>query len=328
MWEMIMKNDLPVLSVDLGGTKILAALVDGDKVSFKDNSLTGAVDGPEFVIDRLCATISRVLDKSGRDQSGISGISVAAAGGIDVASGIVTLSPSLPGWRNIPLVAEIRKRFSKTTVYIIHDANASALGELTYGAGRGTKNMIFLTVSTGIGGGIIINGKEYHGADGAAGEIGHMTIDVNGPKCTCGNTGCLEVLASGTAMARYAVERLREGKSSLLTSLADGKLECITAREIEQAAKNGDDLANQVIDRAAGYLGIGLVNVINIFNPEAVVIGGGISNLGERILAPARRVVKERAFPISAKTARIVRAELGEESGIIGAAVYAAMTDK
>ena len=318
-----MVTNLPVLSVDLGGTKILAALVESDEVSFKDNTPTGASEGPEVVIDRLCAAISRVLEKSGRDQAGVSGISVAAAGGIDVANGIVTLSPSLPGWHNIPLVAEIRKRFSQTPVYIIHDANASALGELTYGAGRGTKNMIFLTVSTGIGGGIIIDGKEYHGADGAAGEIGHMTIDVSGPKCTCGNTGCLEVLASGTAMARYAIEKLREGKTSQLTSLAKGKFEDITAREIEQAARNGDELANQVIERAAKYLGIGLANVVNIFNPEAVVIGGGISNLGELILAPARRVVKERAFPISAQTARIVRAELGEESGIIGAAVYA-----
>jgi glucokinase len=319
-----MKVNLPVLSVDLGGTKILAALVDGERIIYRDNSATGAGDGPDAVIDRICAAISRVLRGTHRDHPDISGISIAAAGAVDIANGVVTLSPSLPGWRNIPLVARIREKFPAVPVDIIHDANAAALGELTYGAGKGTRNMVFLTVSTGIGGGIIINGKEYHGADGAAGEIGHMTIDSKGPRCTCGNTGCLEVLASGSAMAREAAARIRKGAASSLTGMVDGKIERITAREVGAAAEGGDPLANEIIDLIAGYLGIGLVNIANIFNPEAIVIGGGVSNLGERLLAPARRVVMERAFPLSARTARIVRAELGEDSGVIGAAVFVA----
>jgi len=187
--------------------------------------------------------------------------------------------------------------------------------------------MIYLTVSTGIGGGIIIDNKEYHGASGAAGEIGHMTIDVNGPECNCGNTGCLEVLASGTAMAREAVKRLKAGEKSSLTGMVNGKIEAITAREIGAAAAQGDPLAMAVLNRCATYLGIGLVNLVNIFNPEMIVIGGGVSNLGEMLLGPARKIVNARAFPISAAAVKIVRAALGEDSGVFGAAVAAKQQD-
>lgn len=315
-------NELPVLAVDLGGTKILAALVAGSNIIYRVHSPTPSKQGPEAVIHRIDAAISRVLQETGIDLAGLHSISIAAAGAINTAEGVVTLSPTMTGWRNIPLVEKIHEKYP-AKIYIIHDANASALGEHGYGAGRGTRNMIFMTVSTGVGGGIIINGKEYHGADGAAGEIGHMTIDINGPKCTCGNTGCLEVLASGTAMAREAIKRIRDGEESSLTGMVNGKIEKITARDIGTAAEQGDRLSNEVIDHIAGYLGVGLVNLVNIFNPEAIVIGGGVSNFGERLLSPVRRVVRERAFPISAKTARIVRAELGEDSGVIGAAVFA-----
>jgi len=315
-------NDLPVLAIDLGGTKILAALINGSTIAYRDYSPTLAAEGPQAVIKRIFAAIDRVLHQAGRDLAQIHGISIAAAGAIDTANGVVTLSPSLPGWRNIPLVNLVRKKYP-VRVDIIHDGNAAALAEHRFGAGKGTRNMIYMTVSTGIGGGIIIDNREYHGASGAAGEIGHMTIDVNGPKCNCGNTGCLEVLASGTAMAREAVRRLKAGEKSSLTGMVNGKIEAITAREIGAAAVQGDPLAMAVLDRIATYLGIGLVNLVNIFNPEMIVIGGGVANLGEMLLGPARKIVNERAFPISAGAVKIVRAQIGQDSGVIGAAVAA-----
>ena len=315
-------NNLPVLAVDLGGTKILGTLVDNEKITYSYLTPTMASGGPETVIRRICDVIDHILSQNGRSLSQIHSISIAAAGGIDTKKGIVTLSPSLPGWHNIPLVDIVRKNFD-TKVYIIHDANASALGELCYGAGKGARNMVYMTVSTGVGGGIIIDGKEYEGASGAAGEIGHMTIDVAGPKCNCGNTGCLEMLASGTAMAREAIRRINAGEKTSLTSMVSGETDAISAREIGAAASQGDALAGSVIKQAATYLGIGMVNLVNIFNPEMIVVGGGVSNLGEMLLSPARELVKQRAFPISAGAVQIIRAQLGEDSGVIGAAVKA-----
>ncbi len=207
--------------------------------------------------------------------------------------------------------------------FLLNDANAAALGEHRFGAGRGTNNLIFVTVSTGIGGGIIIDGKLYSGTSGSACEIGHMTIDVNGPKCTCGNTGCLETLASGTAVARDAIGRIRQGEKSTLTEMVKGNLEEITAEKVGIAAQSGDSLSMDVISRAANYLGVGMANIVNIFNPEIIVVGGGMAKLGDFLLDPVRQIVRERAFPISAQAVRIVTAQLGDDAGICGAAVFA-----
>ena len=204
---------LPVLTVDLGGTKILTALLLGGKILHKDYSITNAMGGVNTVVRRINDSIARVLKHTERDPSQIDSISIAAAGAIDTKNGIVTLSPNLPDWRDVPLVKMITEKYPVKTC-LVHDAGAAALGEHHYGAGLGLKNVIFLTVSTGIGGGIIINNKLYEGAAGAAGEIGHMTIDINGPKCPCGNTGCLEILASGTAMTREAIRLINNGEKS------------------------------------------------------------------------------------------------------------------
>jgi len=312
---------LPVLAVDLGGTKILAALIHNGKILNKYYVPANGSEGPQAVINRIFESIDRVLAQACLSLSRIRGISIAAAGAIDAKNGIITLSPSLPGWRNIPLVKMVREKYP-VDIFIIHDANASALGEHSYGAGRGTRDMIFLTVSTGIGGGIIINNKQYDGAAGAAGEIGHMTIDINGPKCNCGSNGCLEAMASGTAMAAAAKSRLLSGEKSRLMEMVNGSIEAVTAKEIGAAAAEGDRLSIEVINRTAIYLGVGLANLVNIFNPEMLVIGGGVSNLGELLLAPARKVVLERAFAFPAQMCKIVRAELGDDSGVVGAAVW------
>ena len=319
-----MRNcDLPVLAVDLGGTKILTALVSRNGgIMARERCLTLADEGPTPVIERLLSAIDSILRLESLKPSEMDSISIAAAGAVDLEKGLVTLSPNLSGWHNIPLGEVVRERYGGK-VFLVNDASAAALGEHRFGSGKGVKNLVFLTIGTGIGGGIIINGKLYQGLSGSAGEIGHMTLDMNGPRCTCGNIGCLETLASGTAMAREARHRLNQGEKSSLQNLVAGRIDNITAEEIGVAARGGDALALDIITRAGAYLGAGMVNLVNIFNPEMVIVGGGVAKLGELLLEPARRVVRERAFPVSAQAVRIVTARLGEEAGIHGAAAFA-----
>lgn len=315
-------NRRPVLAIDLGGTKIAAGLVSGDgELISQGYCLALADEGPEAVIKRLLSVAHQSLEQAGLKASTIEGVTVAAAGALDTKKGLVTASPNLPGWRNVPLQAIITEKLGVKT-YLINDASAAALGEHRLGAGKGVDNLIYLTVSTGIGGGIIIGGQLYTGADGCAGEIGHMTIDINGPRCNCGNIGCLETLASGTAITKEAISRLGQGEKSSLVTLAQGKLGNITAKMIAQAARKGDSLARDVIARAARYLGIGMVNLVNIFNPERIIVGGGVARMGNLLLDPARKVVEERAFLLPAHTVRIVPAKLGGNSAIIGAAFF------
>jgi glucokinase len=311
-----------VLAIDLGGTKIIAAAVlsTGEIISRK-YSLTLADEGPRPVINRLSSAVAETMAQARLKTSDIAGIGIAAAGIIDTKEGIVTTSPNLSGWRDVPLRDIIAERLGLTT-YLINDASAAALGEHRFGAGRGVDNLIYLTVSTGIGGGIIIDGELYLGADGCAGEIGHMIIETHGPQCNCGKFGCLEALASGSAMTEESVRRLNQGEKSSIIRLVDGRLESITAETVSLAARKGDSLACDIVARAATYLGIGLANLVNIFNPELIVIGGGVSKMGNMLLAPARKAIREIAFKLPARTARIVRARLGSNAGIIGAAVY------
>jgi glucokinase len=248
-------------------------------------------------------------------------ISIAAAGAIDTDNGIITVSPNLPDWVDIPL-RDITQAAYGISIFLLNDANAAALGEHRLGAGKGSANLIYITVSTGIGGGIIIDNKLYSGTSGSAGEIGHMTIDVNGPVCNCGSTGCLETLASGTAVAREAINRIKNGEKSSLTETIK-EIENITTKDVGQAATDGDALALAIIDRASYYLGVGLANLVNILNPDIIIVGGGLSKLGDLLLEPAREVVQERAFQLPAQAVRIVPSQFGDDAGIIGAAVFA-----
>lgn len=305
------------LGIDLGGTKILAALVTREgRIVSQDYIPTKAKSGPEAVIERMLQVTNRVVKLGGVKISDLAGTSLAIAGLIDTCRGIVTTSPNLPGWKDIPLRDEIAHKLGIAT-YLVNDADAAALGENQFGAGQGTKHMVYITVSTGIGGGIIINGELYSGANGCAGEFGHMTIDPDGPECACGRKGCWEALASGSAVAREAKRRLKTGKESLLNRLAP---RAISAKMVGEAANKGDRLALDVITTAGQYLGIGLANIINIFNPEMIVIGGGVSNLGELLLNPAREVVRQRAFDLPLSTVRIMRSQIGAAAGALGAA--------
>jgi len=319
----IEEKKLPVLVVDLGGTKIITAIISPlGEIIARNYQPTLASEGLQLVIERLISGIDHLLRQNNLSPSQLSAISIAAAGIIDIKKGIITEAPNLPGWRNIPLRSIVEERY-KIPTFLINDADAAALGEHRFGAGRGLNNLILLTLGTGVGGGIIINGKLYLGSTGSAAEIGHTIVEVNGPKCRCGNIGCLETLASGTAIAEEAVSRIRQGSKSSLSEIMKGKIEDITAEKVYLAAKNGDSLALEVITRAAYYLGIASVNLVNIFNPEMIIIGGSVAEMGDLLLEPVRQMVRERAFPLLAQAVRIVPAQLGNDAGIFGAAIFA-----
>lgn len=310
------------LVIDLGGTKIASAIFSNNTIIARDYLLTLAHKGVSQVISRLIMSIEHLLKETGLSLSQLESICIASAGIIDINKGIVTVSPNLPGWHNVPLRSKIKEHFGIET-YLLNDASAAALGEYTLGAGKNNCNVIYITVSTGIGGGIIIRGELYLGACGSAGEIGHMSIKANGPWCFCGNRGCLETLASGTAIAREAIRLVREGKKTSLNRMVENKIENITAKEVSIAAQKGDALAKKVVLEAATYLGIGMANVANIFNPDMIIIGGSVSKMGELLFEPVRQQVLKRAFRLPAQAVSIVPSKLGDDVSLIGAAIFA-----
>jgi glucokinase len=312
-----------ILGVDLGGSKILTAVTDSQgKMLSRDHSVTPARKGHEAVIRSILESAHRALEQADVAVSELAAVGVGAPGLINPGTGILYTSPNLPGWRDIPLRAVMQERLGKKT-FLINDANAAALGELHFGAARGARNFIYITLSTGIGGGIVIDGGIYSGAIGAAGEVGHMTIDDDGPPCNCGNKGCWETLASGTALAREAKQRIKEGAETAIPGYVDGDIEKVTAEVIHSAAQQGDSLARELIARTGYYVGVGLASLINIFNPELIVIGGGLSNIGDMLFDPAFKVARERAYRETFRAVRFAAAELGRNSGVLGAAVFA-----
>jgi len=316
------KDEL-ALGIDLGGTKILTSVVDADgKMLSRDHSVTPATRGREAVIQAVMESARQALKEAGISPSELTAVGIGAPGLSNPSTGVLYTSPNLPGWQDVPLRDIIAQELGRTA-YLINDANAAAIGEFYYGAGRGAHNFIYITVSTGIGGGIIINGELYTGPTGTAGEVGHMVIDDNGPLCNCGNRGCWETLASGRALAAEAKRLIKKGTSTTILEQAGGTIDKVNAEAVHQAALAGDKLASRLIARNAYYLGVGLANLINIFNPEVIVIGGGLASIGDMLLLPAYEEAGRRAFKQPYKAARFARAELGRNSGVIGAAAYA-----
>jgi glucokinase len=246
------------------------------------------------------------------------GVGAGAPGPLDTKRGVVLLTPNL-GWVNLPLRQLLQDALGVPAA-IDNDANCAVLGECWMGAARGARHVIGITIGTGIGGGIVVNGRLYHGASDCAGEIGHTTVEVNGRRCKCGNYGCLEAYASGPAIARRAVEAIEAGQPSKLPDYVDGALDKITAQTVYQAAHDGDELAEEVVGDTAKFLGAGIANMVNIFNPEIVVVFGGVTYAGERLFGPLKREVAKRAFKPAVAVCRIVPAELIGTAGVYGAA--------
>ncbi len=317
------KRDPLILGIDLGGTKILTSIVNskGEMLS-RDHSLTPAAKGSEGVIRAILASAERALHGASIAIDRVSGVGIGAPGLADPKTGILFTSPNLPGWEDVPLRDILQAKLKKST-FLINDGNAGALGEYYFGAAKGAAHFVYVTISTGIGGGIVIDGKILNGCQGMAGEIGHMTIADEGPPCHCGNRGCWEALASGTALANAAKKRIEMGEATAILGFAEGKIENVTAKTVQSAAEKGDPLANRLILKTAYYFGVGLANLVNILNPEMIVIGGGLSNLGDRLLKPAYEAAEKRAFNRAYRAVRFVPAALGRNSGVLGAAAYA-----
>jgi glucokinase len=311
-----------IIGIDLGGTNIVVGCVaeDGSAIHGVRSVPTGAEQGPDAVVDRIISTAQESLEEAHRIVPGLKpiGVGIGAPGPLDTHAGIVLLTPNL-GWVNMPLRDRMMKGLKLPTA-LDNDANCAVLGEWWQGAARGSRHAIGMTIGTGIGGGIILDGKLYHGASDIAGEVGHMTIDANGRRCKCGNYGCLEAYASGPNIALRAVEAIESGAVSSLPSYVGGDLRKVTAQTVYEAAHADDDLALEVVRDTAKFLGAGVASLINIFNPEAVVICGGVTLAGPSLFEPLQREVSRRAFRPAVKVCRIVPGTLPGTAGVFGAA--------
>lgn len=313
----------PVLTVDIGGTKIAAAIVgpNGEVVSKARGESPHSDDEGELVdtVERVAGEALSSIDAQVHDMAALG---VSCAGIINTRDGIVVYSPNVAALRRTPLKAMLAERFG-IPVRLGNDATLAAVGEWWFGLRRSVQDLVYVTVSTGIGGGIISGGRVLEGSCGAGGEVGHMTIDVNGPTCACGRNGCWEALGSGTALATRTVQRLDEGEPSIIGNLVGGDMTKVDAQVVSIAAMQGDELAREMIGVTAFYVGIGLGNLINIFNPSVLVIGGGLTKIGDALLGPAMATARERAYVTSACDVEIITALLGDESPLLGAATLA-----
>ena len=309
------------IGVDLGGTNIVCAIVNYQgKIVNRLKVPTLAERGKEATIKRIIETIHENIVQSSVVPDDIIGIGIGAPGPLDVKRGMINFAPNLPGWRDVPLRKILEDEFNMKVV-LENDANAAAWGERCFGAGQGVNNLVCFTLGTGIGGGIIIDGKIYHGNNYGAAELGHMTVNKDGPRCNCGNYGCLEAYSSATGIKNRIKNRIREGiKSDFLNFDEDKLFESLRLKSIFEAARKGDRLTSIVVEEAISYLGIAIANITNILNPEMVVLVGGITNEGEKLLIPLKGEVKKRAFYSNYKSLKIVIGELGGNAGVLGAA--------
>ncbi|HEX8317253.1 ROK family protein [Longimicrobium sp.] len=313
-----------IVGVDLGGTNIVVGLVpiEGGEVLGFRTVPTESVRGAKFVVDRIVslveAAITEVTAAQGTSRAAVAGVGIGSPGPLDRKTGTVINTPNL-GWRNFPLRDLVANQV-KLPCALDNDANCATYGEWWLGAGRGVSSLVGLTLGTGIGGGIVLDGQIYHGCSDVAGEIGHMTIDSNGRKCKCGNYGCLEQYASGPAIALRAAEGIEAGAETSLVDMVDGKLEDITAATVYEATVQGDAYAAEVMKDTARFLGAGVASIINILNPEMVVIAGGVTRAGDTLFEPLRAEVRRRAFRSAQECCKIVPAELPGTAGVVGAA--------
>src|SRR5207244_10894223 len=305
-------------AIDLGGTKLRAVVADLEgNIGGEVIQPSEAGEGPERVIARMIETLEAAAVEASVSVSDIRAVGVASPGALDLVHGLVQEAPQLPGWDRVPLVEIMSKRLGIPAL-LENDANAAALGENRFGAGRGTRFLVYLTISTGVGGGMIIDRKGYHGGSGAAGELGHMVVGFNGPRCLCGERGCLEAIASGTGLSWRAKELVDAGHAPDLAAILREKDE-LDADEIADAARAGDKDAQRLFDEAGLYLGVALANYVNIFNPEMIVLGGGVlTGAGDLFFDHAGRFMRPLARKEPLKYVRLERTALGDRSGPLG----------
>ena len=304
-----------VFAADLGGTHLRAAIInEKGRIHFRLKQDTPAAEKPEDIVRALVLAVGECERQSSAAGQRISAVSVVVPGVVCVETGVVLKAPNLPCLDGFGLTAALAEVLGRPAI-LENDANAAAVGEMWQGAGRGRHTIVCVTLGTGVGGGLILNGKLWRGVNGSAAEIGHMSVDpFGGVACTCGSRGCLEVYASATAIVRMTREARPRHPDSVLTAKQD-----LTSKEIYRAGVAGDELAIEVFRRMGVYLGIGLANLINILNPEMIVIGGGVVNGWELFAKDMNHQVAERAFPLPASKVKIVPGECGDDAGLLGA---------
>jgi glucokinase len=305
------------VGVDIGGTNIKVGICDkdGNLVQTYEGP-TDADQGPDTVLERIAEYVEKIVEQSPYAWEQVQGIGIGIAGFMDIPEGFVKLSPNFPGFRNVPVKKTLEAKLGKT-VKIDNDANVAALGEAWGGAGRGIPNVVCYTLGTGVGGGVIINGKIHQGFGGMAGELGHISIvpDIEAIECGCGQKGCLETVSSATGIVRMAKDAVERGER---TSLA--LLEKIEAKDVFDAAKSGDEVAVRIVNRAAYYLGRSMATVAVVVNPQRFILGGGVAKAGDILFEPIRETFKKYTPEVAQEGVDIVPATLGNNAGVVGAA--------
>ena len=314
------------VGVDLGGTKILAGAFDGQMTCLGRNKMSTKPErGTNEVIERIARCVRDAVDECDLDFKQLRGVGVGAPGAIDVAAGRVIFAPNLQ-WQDVPLKKALEKELG-VPVSIENDANSAMLGVFETELQSKPRHVIGIFIGTGIGGGIMVDGKLYSGFNGTAGEVGHMILEVGGPKCNCGNRGCFEALASRTAIFRKIHAAVKDGQKTILTDMLGPDLTDLRSGDLRKAIRKGDDLVEKVIEEAAEYVGIAVANFMNIFNPQTIVLGGGVIDaMGDEMMAIIVATAGDYALNGTSKGVEIIASKTGDDAGIIGAAVLARKT--
>ena len=313
------------IGCDLGGTNMRAAIVDVDTgtVLHQMSIPTLARAGHDDVMKRMAELCLQVIQSAGMNKDEIGGIGIGVPGVVDLEKGETLFLPNLEGtWPNVPLQRTIAELTGLPTA-LLNDVRSITNGEWRFGAGKGVDTVAVFAIGTGIGGGLIINGQLYLGIGGTGGELGHTTIDYNGPVCGCGNRGCLEAFASGPAIAAMGLKAVTQGLTTRIADLCENDLNRVTPKLIAQAAQEGDEIAREIYERAGFYLGIAAANVCVAVGPRRIIIGGGVSRAGDLLLEPIRRTLRERVTVMPIEQVEVVQSQLGNNAGVIGVACWA-----
>lgn len=314
------------IGCDLGGTNFKAGIVDtaAGEVLFAESAPTKSSAGHRTVLERVADLTLDLIHQAKGQGLDIQGMGLTLPGLLDLSHGKTKYLTNFPGhWQDVPVVDILQEKIS-LPITILNDVRAITYGEYMYGAGNGVQRMACYAIGTGIGGGLIINGKLLLGFEGSAGELGHHTMDIHGPRCGCGNYGCLETFASGPAIASRAEKAVRQGLTTNIGELVDYDLNKITPKIVAQAAEMGDEVAQEIWDRAGHYLGTGISNVLVSIGPERVVLSGGVAEAGELLLKPVRQAIQERVHLMPKEKVEVVLGQLGSDGGILGIAKWAA----
>jgi len=317
------KSNKYALGVDVGATIVKIGLVNSKgKIVYKTSLFTSSLKTKAIFIERVIKQIRQIVKEKELLKKNLAGIGIGLPGSVDYAKGIVHNLTNIKNWKGIPLRGILRKHFD-FPIHLDNDANAFAQGQLKWGKAQGVKNAICVTLGSGVGGGLIINGKVYRGSNYSAGEIGHVCIDVHGPKCGCKSNGCLESFVGNKYIVNRAIERIKNGQKTSLVKKVNGRLNLITPEMITEAAKEKDVFSVKTWEEVGTYLGIGLGGMVNVINPEKIIIGGGISKSGKFIFSPLQKELKKRTMKQHLKILKVVKADFVDDAGVMGAASLA-----